>query len=236
MTFAATFLTACGTILLFAALSFADDKPVTPDLSKFGDPKVWELINGHARTGRQDGGTVLRLDPIGGNTQGQSNIAFALVQGVAFETGVIEVDLRGSTPPDASFLGIAFNVTDEKHFEAIYFRPFNLAREGFTDHAVQYVAHPDHPWKELRDAKPGVYEAKVDPAPDPAAWFHARIEISAAKVRVTVNDAKAPCLTVERLNAPASGTVGLWVDSQSGAFRNLKIQPAPDAARDAGKK
>jgi len=171
-----------------------------------------------------------RIDPIGGDKPGGSNIAFALVQGVTFETGVIEVDLKGNSPPTASFLGIAFklanNGADENHFEAIYFRPFNFKREGFTDHAVQYVAHPDHPWKELRENKPGVYEAKVAPAPDPAVWFHARIEITRERVSVTVNDGAKPCLTVDRLSAPGSGTVGLWIDSKPGAFSNLKITPA----------
>jgi len=217
-------------LFILSTLSFANDTPIAPDLSKIGETNLWKVLNGHARVANEDGRAVLYFDPIGGDKPGGSNIALALVQGVTFETGVIEVDFKGNSPPTASFLGIAFNVAnngaDENHFEAIYFRPFNFKREGFTDHAVQYVAHPDHPWKELRENKPGVYEAKVAPAPDPSGWFHARIEITRERVSVTVNDGAKPCLTVDRLSAPGSGTVGLWIDSKPGAFSNLKITPA----------
>ena len=46
------------------------------------------------------------------------------------------------------------------------------------------------------------------------------------KVSVWVDDAKDPCLVVDRLNTREKGKVGLWVDSNEGAFRNLKIRPA----------
>ena len=207
----------------FALSAFADDQAIAPDLSQISDAKTWKIIGGHASVASENGEPVVHLDPIGGNMPGKSNNAFALVRDVAFETAVIEVDLKGNAPPEASFLGIAFNFVDENHFEAIYFRPFNFTRDGATDHAVQYIAHPDHAWKELREHKPGVYEKKVDPVPDPADWFHARIEITCDKVSVTVNDGKSPCLTVDRLNAPQSGAIGLFVDSQRGAFRNLKL-------------
>ena len=45
------------------------------------------------------------------------------------------------------------------------------------------------------------------------------------KVRVFVNEAREPCLVVERLGGCASGRVGLWVDSKDGAFANLKVVP-----------
>jgi hypothetical protein len=216
------------TLMLFGTILVADDKHVAPDLSKVDDANAWKLINGHATVTNEEGKPVVHLNPIGGNTAGKSNNAFALLQGIAFEAGVSEVDLKGNAPPASSFLGIAFNVEDENHFEAVYFRPFNFTRDGATDHAVQYVAHPDHPWKELREHQPGIYEAKVDPVPDPTGWFHARIVITRDKVSITVsvsvNDHKSPCLVVDRLNAPKSATIGLFVDSQRGAFRDLRIR------------
>jgi hypothetical protein len=45
-------------------------------------------------------------------------------------------------------------------------------------------------------------------------------------IRVSVNDAKEPCLVVERLSNRDKGKVGLWVDSREGAFRDLKIVPS----------
>ena len=62
--------------------------------------------------------------------------------------------------------------------------------------------------------------------PDPGGWFHARIEVTKQKVRVWVDDAKEPCLVVDRLAGREKGKVGLWVDSREGAFRNLRIVPA----------
>jgi len=64
----------------------------------------------------------------------------------------------------------------------------------------------------------------VVPVPDPVAWFHVRVEVSASRVSVFVNDATQPCLSVDRLGGRATGDVGLWVDSQPGSFANLKIR------------
>jgi hypothetical protein len=70
-----------------------------------------------------------------------------------------------------------------------------------------------------------VYESAVKPVPDPAGWFHARVEVTKEKVSVWVDDGKDPCLVVHRLSGRPKGMVGLWVDSNQGAFRNLKIVP-----------
>ena len=122
----------------------------------------------------------------------------ALVKGVELDEGTLEIDLKGKGWDEASFLGVAFAVADAKSFEAVYFRPFNFHR----DQAVQYVAWPEHTWE------------------------HARIEVTRRRVAVWVDGAKEPCLAVDRLGSRRKGMVGLWVDSQEGSFRNLKILPA----------
>ena len=183
----------------------------------------WSVVNGESRATRDGDKRVLMLAPIGGNRKG-SNVALALVDG-GFDGGTIDVDLKGGGDAQASFLGVAFAVADAQHYEAIYFRPFNF-RAGdaaHRAHAVQYVAWPEQTWERLRRESPGVYEAALEPAPDPARWFHARIEVDAAKVRVFVDGAPRPCLVVDRLGERRRGGVGLWVDSQPGAFANLKI-------------
>ena len=154
-------------------------------------------------------------------------IGLALVEGLEFAEGTIDVDLKGKGKMQTSFVGVAFNVANGKNFEAVYFRPFNFKRndKAFRAHAVQYVAWPEYTWENLREAKPGVYESSVNPVPDPAGWFHARIEVTKKKVSVFVNESKEPCLVVDRLGSQENGKVGLWVDSREGAFANLKILP-----------
>ena len=66
----------------------------------------------------------------------------------------------------------------------------------------------------------------MNPAPDPKAWFRARVVIAIPKVSVFVGDAKDPCLAVNLLNNRKKGLVGLWVGNNSGGdFANLVITP-----------
>lgn len=193
------------------------------------DARSWTLVNGEATATVDEGMSALRLAPHGGNKKG-SNIALAVAHGVEFTTGTIEVDLKGNGEAQASFLGVAFGAGagDGASYEAVYFRPFNF-RAGDAPHrahAVQYIAWPEHTWEALRTATPGVYESAIDPAPDPARWFHARIEVAPATVRVFVDGSAQPCLAVDRLASATKGSVALWVDSQQGAFANLKVAPA----------
>lgn len=82
-------------------------------------------------------------------------------------------------------------------------------------------------WDKLRSEQPGEYEQRIDPVPDPNAWFHARIVLSAGAVRVFVARAANPCLGVKLLNSRPTGLVGLWVGNNSdGDFANLSIVPA----------
>jgi len=200
------------------------EKVITPDLSRMNDPKNWSVINAFTKVAVEDGKPVVRLKPRGKATT-PSDIGLALVEGVEFFEGSLEIDLKGKGKQEASFLGLAFNVVDGNTYEAIYFRPFNFLSEDNSRraHAVQYVAWPEHTWEKLRKGKPGMYESTVKPVPDPSGWFHACIEVTKQKVSVWVDDAKEPCLMVSRLASHEKGKVGLWVDSKEGSFRNLKI-------------
>lgn len=211
---------------LATATALAGCATTQPDLGRFGAPGQWVVLNGETGTTAEDGVRVARLAPVGGNRQG-SNFALALVDGLKFREGTIEVDLRGNGETQKSFLGIAFGVVDQTTHEAVYFRPFNFraADADHHAHAVQYVAEPDFPWDRLRSEKTGIYEKPLDPAPDPAGWFHVRVDVTARHVAVFVNGASEPSLSVDRLVPARDGEVGLWVDSQPGAFANLKISP-----------
>jgi hypothetical protein len=179
----------------------------------------WTFVNTDPVVSREG----VRMGPRGGNHKG-SNVALALARGVRFARGTIDVDLKGLGAEQASFVGVAFHVVDDKRFESVYFRPFRFqGDEVQRSHAVQYVAWPDHTWEALRNLSPGVYEAPIQPVPDPAGWFHARVEVTDDRVRVFVDGAATPCLDVARLGADHEGAVGLFADSQEGSFAHLKI-------------
>jgi hypothetical protein len=92
--------------------------------------------------------------------------------GVDFETGVIELELKGKSVRGRSFLGVAFNVIDDKTFEAVYFRPFNFKAEGeFRDRAVQYISWPANTWENLRKHRTGQFENAVSPCRTRMAGF-----------------------------------------------------------------
>jgi len=210
----------CSAFMFLAVLSA--QAGLAPDLARVNDVKSWRVIDADASMD----GPVVRLKPHGDPAVG-SHIGLALVQQLKFSEGTLEIDLRGGGKQEASFLGLAFGVADAKTFEAVYFRPFR-----FTDddpearrHAVQYVSWPEYTWERLRKDKPGVYEAAIQPVPDPAGWFHARIEVTKQKVSVSIDGSAQPCLVVDRLGH-REGAVGLWVDSMPAAFRNLRVEPA----------
>jgi hypothetical protein len=207
------------------AFTLASCATVRPELGQLGEPGRWVVLNGEAGTAVEGAVRVARLAPIGGDGKG-SNFALALIPGLKLREGTIEVDLRGSGEVQKSFLGIAFGVEDQRTHEAVYFRPFNF-RATDPDrhaHAVQYVAPPDFPWDRLRAESNGVFEKPLDPAPDPAGWFHARIEVTERHVAVYVDGEAEPSLSVERLVPARDGSVALWVDSQPGSFANLEIR------------
>jgi len=214
-------------LLMSAPLSAATQKAVRPDLSRIGDVKSWNLINADADAAVEQGKAVVRLKPQG-PVAIASNIGLATVAGLEFGEGTLEIDLKGKGKQQRSFVGVAFNVADGRTFEAVYFRPFNFVKKDktFRDRAVQYVSWPDHPWERLRSEHPRVFESAIKPVPDPAGWFHARVEVKKHKVSVWVDNSKEPCLIVDRLTGREKGKVGLWVDSHEAWFSNLTIRPA----------
>jgi len=211
-------------LLLVLASCAASTSPLRPDVTAIADREHWQAVNIDARASSEPAKRLVTIGPTGGNRKG-SNVGMALVAGLTFDQGTIDVDLRGLGEANASFVGIAFGVADPSHYEAIYFRPFRFRASDPVErsHAVQYVAWPEHTWEALRARAPGTYETAIRPVPDPAGWFHARIEVSPTTVKVFVDHATQPTLVVQRLSR-ASGGVGLWVDSQPASFANLEIR------------
>jgi hypothetical protein len=159
----------------------------------------------------------------------------AVVEGLEFGDGTIDVDLAGEPLPDAAadargFVGIAFRVQkDWRTYDAFYLRPTNGRADDQLrrNHAAQYISHPDWPWSRLRDESPGKYESYVDL--EPGKWTHIRIEVRGVQARLYVNGATQPTLIVNDLKtgAGASGAVALWVELDTLAhFRNLSVMRA----------
>lgn len=157
---------------------------------------------------------------------------FAIVDGLDFHDGVIEVEVAGGVLPDApgqarGFIGVAFRIApDASAFEGIYIRPANGRAEVQLrrNRATQYFSYPDFKFDRLRAEAAGEYEAYVDLVP--AAWTRMRIEVADATARLYVHDAEQPTLLVTdlKLGAEARGAVGLYVDNGTdGYFRNLRI-------------
>ena len=203
-------------------LVFAQDKAIAPDLSQIAAGKGWKVAGRKASVFESDGRKGIHLDEGPGD-------GLASLESFEFGDGVIEIDLKGRNVPQASFLGVAFRVADERTYDAIYFRPFNFKHpnELNRSHGVQYISHPVNTWQKLRTEHPGVYEKPVSPVPEPDGWFHARIVVAGSRVQVFVNDASEPSLRVETLSDRRSGRIGLWVGNGSdGTFANLKITPS----------
>lgn len=150
-----------------------------------------------------------------------------IIEEVEFDMGTIEVELLGENNPGKSFIGIAFNIQDDKTYEVIYFRPFNfVAKEQIRkDHMVQYIFHPEFTWRKLRDEKTGQFEGEISTAPNPDDWFKVIVNISEEKVKVYVNELSEPVLIVDRLTSTKSKKIGIWTgNGSSGRFKNLILR------------
>ncbi|HWS73294.1 MAG TPA: hypothetical protein VN605_14375, partial [Thermoanaerobaculia bacterium] len=90
--------------------------------------------------------------------------SIALVNGVAFRDGTIDVDLAGAPMEGATegargFIGVAFRVRDgePRPLEVIYLRPTNGRADDQLrrNHSTQYCSPPEWPWHRLRQESPG---------------------------------------------------------------------------------
>lgn len=169
---------------------------------------------------QEDEGRFLRLGD--GTVPGM-----AWLDDAGFRAGTLEVELRGRDLRGASFVGLAFNGSDDETYEAVYLRPFNFFRDDpqAQRHMIQYIAHPQHTWSSLRQGHPGVYESRIASPPAADAWIRLRLEVTDTLVRAFVDDAPEPTLVVRRLVSPRpEGRVGLWVGNPSrGDFRWLRV-------------
>lgn len=192
---------------------------IVPDLKALAEGRSWTLTPGFkSEAFEKDGKPAVKIFSDGTGKGG----ATARLDGVTFANGEIEVDILAAT-----FIGVAFRVQDEKQMDLLYFRPQKFGKpkkEGDLDGEVQYSSEPKFGWSPLRKNFPMKYEKNLPNAPkSPNLCFHARIVVEGPKVRVYVDGATEPCLTVEEsLSGRSAGGVGLWT-WPGGMFANLKI-------------
>lgn len=193
---------------------------VRPDLEAIATGDGWTVVNRDATFGSEGDRGVVRLNARPGD-------GAAWLNDVQFDTGTIELLIRGGNNPGRSFVGVAFRGVDAERYDAIYFRPFNFVADNDASrgHMVQYISHPEHPWSQLRQDHPGVYERSLIHPPNPDDFFRARIVVENREVRVYVNDDAEPSLVVTQLTARRGGRIGLWVGNNSdGSFADLVLR------------
>ena len=175
------------------------------------------------------GRRAVRLVPQITDTTAQT---IALVKGLTFGEGTIDLDVAGAPLPDANegargFIGIAFHVQDVARFKCFYLRPTNGRADDQLrrNHATQYISEPEHPWHRLRKEEPGQYESYVDLVP--GEWTKLRVVVRGTRAELFVGDAPQPVLVVTDLKSGAitSGGIALWIgDGTDGHFANLRIR------------
>jgi hypothetical protein len=207
--------------VFFMFISFSLSKAqdiITPDLKTILNEDGWKGKFVSVELTKKESSDALMIT----KTEGDQ---FIWLDNFKFTNGIIEFDAKGkASPPQSSFVGIAFRVVDEKTYDAIYFRPFNFRSSNPVNksHAVQYTSHPEWTWNRLRTDHNGEYEKGIEPAPNGDDWFHAKIVIQNPEIKVYVNNANDPSLVVKELSNRKDGSVGLWCNG-FGIIANLKI-------------
>jgi hypothetical protein len=210
-----------------AGPSSTDESKVFPLTSASG----LELVNAKADAVEYCGRLALHLLPPG---VGPGADMLAIVNGLTFDSGVIEVDVAGAprsgvSPEMRGFVGVAFRVQPRGvRYCNLFLRPANGRSDDQLrrNHSVQYQALPDFPWNRLRKESPGVYESYVDL--EVGVWTKLKVVVSGNKARLYVNDGDQPCLVVNDLKADKTGgAVALWAHPTTDAyFSRLVVKPA----------
>ena len=172
--------------------------------------------------------TATRIpDRNGVRLSGASGNGVAWVEGTDFQSGTIEVDVRGRESMGQSFVGVAFHRKDDNTYEAVYVRPFNFRASDpiRKQHAVQYITMPGFDYDRLRQDFPEEFENPVDASIEPTDWVKLRVVVRGGRVQISVGPVnEAATLEVRKLGQLYGGQVGLWVGNDSGGdFANLVV-------------
>ena len=176
---------------------------------------------------RYRGRSAVRVLANAGAANGSS---YAVIRGVNFHNGTIEMQVAGRPAADAGegargFIGIAFRMADGR-YDYMYLRPTNgrAADQVRRNHSTQYSSHPAFDFARLRAESPEKYESYVDL--EPGIWTAFRLVVDGTSAQLFVHDADQPTLVINDLKlGDSEGGVALWVGpGTEGYFRNLRIR------------
>ncbi len=181
-----------------------------------------------------EGSPALHVTEPPGKADGSED-KLAIVDGVQFHNGTIEVELAsrpgpGANPGARGFAGVAFRVArDASTFECIYLRPTNGRAEDQErrNHSTQYISFPEYPWHRLRKETPSRYESYVDL--EPGVWTRVKIVVNGSQAKLFVHGSEQPSLIVNDLKlGDREGGIALWIGPGTLAwYRNLRVTPMP---------
>ena len=180
-------------------------------------PSEWIIPN--------SGGVTYSMDTYKGekalilkkNFNAPKNAWIAYPKGLNFTNGEIELDMASTTGND--FVGLAFRIKDDHHYQSLYFRP---ASSG-TINAIQYMPEKksEFNWWDYEAEK---YQAKATlPATD---WFHIKAVVKGNQLTVYVDHQTKPAMVYTALDPELKrGSVGFWFgNSAACAYKNLTVK------------
>ena len=157
---------------------------------------------------------------------------FAKLVDADINNGIVEVKIMSKIMENSpfkesrGFIGLAFRIDSNNHFEGIYLRPANGRAEDQLrrNHTVQYFAYPGYTFSKLRKEANGIYETYADIGLN--EWIDVKIEFRDKKATLYLNNQQYPSFIVNKmLGDTKSGSIGLWVEIGTvGYFKDLKIK------------
>jgi len=205
--------------VLAGIVAFSACSPGQTTIDGFGTGAQRLRVANRTATRIQDRNGV-RLSAASGN-------GVAWVEGTDFQSGTIEVDVRGREFLGQTFVGVAFHRKDDNTYEAVYVRPFNFRASDpiRKQHAVQYITLPEFDYDRLRKDLPEEFENPIDASVGPTDWVKLRVVVG-VRIQIYVGAVSEAALEVRKLGQLYGGQVGLWVGNDSGGdFANLVVTP-----------
>ncbi len=206
-------------ILLLLPIVFFGQKKNKIELAPLYKMGELKAVNRDLKIASQDG-----VDYIQVSENKQEGIVWLPLKD--FESGTIEIEMRGKDVLQRSFIGVVFHGLNDSTYDAVYCRPFNFFTKDAVRriHAIQYISHPDFTWKKLRDERNAIFEKEIINPPDPNDWFTMKLVIDKTTVKAFINHSEKPSLIVEKLNNRSTGQMGLFTgDGGGGDFKTIKI-------------
>lgn len=202
--------------LLIASASIAQQKHIKHDYTII-KPDQWVIPN--------TGGVTYSFDTYKGSKalilkKNFDNYKFGSVaypKGLNFRDGEIELDMASGNGKE--YLGLAFHIKDQHHYETLYFRPASTG----TINAVQYMPEKkdEFNWWDYEADK---YQAKAT-LPS-TSWFHVKAVVQGLQLTIYVDHQPKPVMVYKMLDPGLeSGSVGFWFGNSSAcAYRNLIVK------------